>query len=158
MKPNPAVSAPVWELFEALPSQTRPQRGAKPAKRLTALAHELASDDILPGAGKLAHAEMHKAWIIQSESLRSSMSQLSRTRQDVIGSQLVRERSQTLCRLCSSLGTGLGWQCSNSSQTGAETAGLGFISTGLTRMRPPGGGIVSSPFIRALTTSSTVFC
>jgi hypothetical protein len=50
-----------WDVFEALPSQTRPQRGAKPAKRLTALAHELASDDILPGAGKLAHAEMHKA-------------------------------------------------------------------------------------------------
>ena len=60
MKPNPAASAAVWEAFEALPSQTRPQRGAKPAKRLTALAHELASDDILPGAGKLAHAEMHK--------------------------------------------------------------------------------------------------
>jgi type III restriction enzyme len=61
MKPNPAASSVVWELFEALPSQTRPQRGAKPAKRLTALAHELASDGILPGAGKLAHAEMHKA-------------------------------------------------------------------------------------------------
>jgi hypothetical protein len=61
MKPNPTVPAAVWELFEALPSQTRPQRGAKPAKRLTALAHELASDDILPGAGKLAHYEMHKA-------------------------------------------------------------------------------------------------
>ena len=61
MKPNPAASAAVWETFEALPCQTRPQRGAKPAKRLTALAHELASDDILPNAGKLAHAEMHKA-------------------------------------------------------------------------------------------------
>jgi type III restriction enzyme len=61
MKPNPAASAAVWAVFEALPSQTRPQRGAKPAKRLTALAHELASDDILPGAGKLAHGEMHKA-------------------------------------------------------------------------------------------------
>jgi type III restriction enzyme len=61
VKPNPAASSTVWEAFEALPSQTRPQRGAKPAKRLTALAHELASDDILPGAGKLAHAEMHKA-------------------------------------------------------------------------------------------------
>jgi type III restriction enzyme len=61
MKPNPAVSMAIWEAFEALPSQTRPQRGAKPAKRLTALAHELASDDILSGAGKLAHAEMHKA-------------------------------------------------------------------------------------------------
>ncbi|NYF89921.1 DEAD/DEAH box helicase family protein [Tunturiibacter empetritectus] len=61
VKPNPAASAAVWEVFEALPSQTQPQRGAKPAKRLTALAHELASDDILPGAGKLAHADMHKA-------------------------------------------------------------------------------------------------
>jgi len=60
MKPNSVVSAAVWEVFEALPSQTRPQRGAKPVKRLTALAHELASDDILPGAGKLAHAQMHK--------------------------------------------------------------------------------------------------
>jgi type III restriction enzyme len=61
MKSNPAASAAVWEAFEALPSQTRPQRGAKPAKRLTALAHELASDGILPNAGKIAHAEMHKA-------------------------------------------------------------------------------------------------
>ena len=60
MKPNPAVSNAVWEKFESIPSQTRPQRGAKPAKRLTALAHELASDGILSGAGKLAHAEMHK--------------------------------------------------------------------------------------------------
>lgn len=61
VKPNPAVSHAVWEAFEALPSQTRPQRGAKPAVRLTALAHELASDDILAGAGRLAHAEMHAA-------------------------------------------------------------------------------------------------
>ncbi|KGP23774.1 type III restriction enzyme, res subunit [Xanthomonas citri pv. fuscans] len=60
VKPDPAASAAVWAAFEALPSQTRPQRGAKPAKRLTALAHELASDDILPGAGKRAHAHMHK--------------------------------------------------------------------------------------------------
>lgn len=61
VKPNPAAPEAVWEAFEALPSQTRPQRGAKPAKRLTALAHELASDDILPGAGRSAHVEMHKA-------------------------------------------------------------------------------------------------
>lgn len=60
MKPDPAAPDALWEVFEALPSQTRPQRGAKPAKRLTALAHELASDGLLPGAGKLAHAEMHK--------------------------------------------------------------------------------------------------
>ena len=60
VKPHPDASMIVWDAFESLPSQTRPQRGAKPAKRLTALAHELAFDDILPGAGSLAHAEMHK--------------------------------------------------------------------------------------------------
>ncbi|MCW5827851.1 MAG: DEAD/DEAH box helicase family protein [Deltaproteobacteria bacterium] len=61
VKPHPDASAVVWEAFESLPSQTRPQRGAKPAKRLTALAHELASDGILADAGKLAHGVMHKA-------------------------------------------------------------------------------------------------
>jgi len=60
MKPNPAAPEAVWEKFVSLPSQTRPQRGAKPAIRLTALAHELASDGLLPGAGGKAHAAMHK--------------------------------------------------------------------------------------------------
>ena len=59
MKPNPEAAQAIWDKFESLPSQTRPQRGAKPAKRLTALAHELASDGILPGAGRKAHAAMH---------------------------------------------------------------------------------------------------
>lgn len=61
VKPHPEANASVWAAFELLPSQTRPQRGAKPAKRLTALAHELASDGILAGAGRLAHGLMHKA-------------------------------------------------------------------------------------------------
>lgn len=61
VKPNPKAKEVMWGVFESLHSQTRPQRGAKPAKRLTALAHELASDGILPGAGKLAHSELHKA-------------------------------------------------------------------------------------------------
>jgi type III restriction enzyme len=60
MKPNPAVKQAVWDRFVSLPSQTRPQRGAKPAIRLTALAHELASDGILPGAGARAHEAMHR--------------------------------------------------------------------------------------------------
>jgi type III restriction enzyme len=61
VKPNPYVPNSIWTVFESLPSQTRPQKGAKPAKRLTAFAHELASDGILPNAGKLAHAEIHNA-------------------------------------------------------------------------------------------------
>jgi len=60
MQPNPDVPEPIWTKFCSLPSQTRPQRAAKPAIRLTALAHELASDSILPGAGGKAHAAMHK--------------------------------------------------------------------------------------------------
>lgn len=73
VKPNPDASVAVWDAFEALPSQTRPQRGAKPAKRLTALAHELASDDILPRAGRLAHAEMHKALDAFQESAKEKI-------------------------------------------------------------------------------------
>lgn len=60
VNPNPGAPQGIWALFTSLPSQTRPQKGAKPAKRLTALAHELASDGILPDAGKKAHGEMHK--------------------------------------------------------------------------------------------------
>lgn len=60
MTPNPLATDAVWQKFESLPSQTRPQRGAKPPVRLTALAHELAFDGILAGAGKKAHAQMHQ--------------------------------------------------------------------------------------------------
>jgi hypothetical protein len=60
MKTNPAVPQAVWDKFITLPSQTRPQRGAKPAIRLTSLAHELAFDGLMPGAGGKAHAAMHK--------------------------------------------------------------------------------------------------
>lgn len=73
VKPNPDVSADIWKTFESLPSQTRPQQGAKPAKRLTALAHELASDDILTGAGRLAHGEMHKALDTFQENQREKI-------------------------------------------------------------------------------------
>ncbi len=59
MKPNVDVAESVWAKFTSLPSQTRPQRGAKPPVRLTGLAHELASDGLLPGAGSKAHAAMH---------------------------------------------------------------------------------------------------
>jgi len=59
VKPNPQASEAVWEKFESLPSQTRPQRAAKPAIRLTALAHELVTDGLLDGAGGKAHAAMH---------------------------------------------------------------------------------------------------
>jgi hypothetical protein len=58
--PNPDIPDAVWDKLLSLPSQTLPKRLARPVKRLTALAHELAHDGLLPDAGKKAHAEMHK--------------------------------------------------------------------------------------------------
>lgn len=89
MKPNPTVSQAIWEKFESLPSQTRPQRGAKPAKRLTALAHELAADDILPGAGKLAHAEMHKVLDAAQERYKTEIETKRKTVMTVEGKTVV---------------------------------------------------------------------
>lgn len=60
MNPNPNVPDAVWDRFIELPSQALPNRQAKPVKRLTTLAHELAADGLLNDAGKIAHAEMHK--------------------------------------------------------------------------------------------------
>lgn len=60
IKPNPEVTQKIWTKFLSLQTQTRPQREAKPVTRLTALAHELASDGFLPGAGGKAHTAMHK--------------------------------------------------------------------------------------------------
>jgi type III restriction enzyme len=60
MKPNPLIAEDVWQKLLSLPSQTLPKRQARPVKRLTALAHELAADGLLPDAGKKAHTEMHK--------------------------------------------------------------------------------------------------
>lgn len=60
VKPNPAIPDALWDKLLSLPSQSLPKRQAKPVKRLTSLAHELASDGLLAEAGKKAHAEMHK--------------------------------------------------------------------------------------------------
>jgi len=59
MSPNPAVPQEVWDELVSLPSKTLPKKQARPIKRLTGLAHELAADAILPDAGKIAHAHLH---------------------------------------------------------------------------------------------------
>lgn len=56
---NPNVPKAVWELWEQLPTQTLPQRGAKPVKRLVALAQALSADALRPGALKEAEDEVH---------------------------------------------------------------------------------------------------
>jgi len=68
MKPNPDINENVWEKLLSLPSQASPKRQASPVKKLTALAHELAADKLLPDAGKKAHSEMHK--VLDSAKVR----------------------------------------------------------------------------------------
>lgn len=48
--PNPNVPEEVWKLWETLPTETLPQRGARPMKRLVALAQALSSDGVVPDA------------------------------------------------------------------------------------------------------------
>jgi hypothetical protein len=57
LKPNPSIPESVWDKLLSLPSQSLPKRHARPVKRLTSLAHELAVDGLLEDAGKAAHAE-----------------------------------------------------------------------------------------------------
>jgi len=60
MTPNPELPEAVWEKLVSLPSRTLPKKQARPIKRLTALAHELAADGLLKDAGKIAHRKMHE--------------------------------------------------------------------------------------------------
>ena len=60
LMPNPAIPEAVWAKLLSLPSQSLPKKHARPVKRLTSLAHELAADRLLPDAGKAAHSEMYK--------------------------------------------------------------------------------------------------
>ncbi|MGE3344754.1 MAG: DEAD/DEAH box helicase family protein [Vicinamibacterales bacterium] len=57
---NENVPDGVWRLWEALPTQTLPQRGARPVKRLVALAQALAADAIWPDALAKVAEELHR--------------------------------------------------------------------------------------------------
>lgn len=81
MLANPAIPEAVWEKLLSLPSQTLPKKQSKPIKRLTSLAHELAFDEITPGAGALAHAEMHK---VLNAARQRYKDQISKARQAVL--------------------------------------------------------------------------
>jgi type III restriction enzyme len=58
--PNPHVPDEVWRLWAALPTQTMPQRGARPVKRLVALAQALSADAVSPGALSKVEQELHR--------------------------------------------------------------------------------------------------
>lgn len=59
MLPNAQVPPEVWDAFVEVPTETLPRKHANPIKRLTALAHALAADGLLPGAGGIAHEKLH---------------------------------------------------------------------------------------------------
>ncbi len=60
LMPNERVPDAVWELWEELPTQTLPQRGARPVKRLVALAQALSADAVRPRALGEVEDEMHR--------------------------------------------------------------------------------------------------
>lgn len=59
LSPNPDIPETVWQLWDTMPTQTLPKRGARPVKRLVALAQALAMDKVRPGALADAEREMH---------------------------------------------------------------------------------------------------
>lgn len=81
LHPNPAIPPAVWDKFVSLPSQSLPKKTARPIKRLTALAHELAQDGLLPDAGKKAHKAMHAVL----DGLRADLAgDIAKARADVL--------------------------------------------------------------------------
>jgi type III restriction enzyme len=59
LRPNPLIPESVWEAWEKLPTETLPKRGARPVKRLVALAQSLSMDGVHSNALSDAEREMH---------------------------------------------------------------------------------------------------
>lgn len=57
---NERIPGAVWDLWELLPTQTLPHRGARPVKRLVALAQALSADGVRPGGLKEVEEELHR--------------------------------------------------------------------------------------------------
>ncbi len=68
LRPNPKIPDSVWDAWAKLPTQTLPKRGARPVKRLVALAQSLAMDGVHSGA--LSDAERHMHSILDSYATR----------------------------------------------------------------------------------------
>lgn len=59
LRPNANVPEEVRQLWATLPTETVPQRGARPVKRLVALAQALSTDEVAPGALGEVERELH---------------------------------------------------------------------------------------------------
>ena len=68
LQKNPRVSDFVWPAWDAMPTETMPQRGSRPVKRLVALAQALSADGVRPGA--LAEVEAIMATVLDSLAVR----------------------------------------------------------------------------------------
>ncbi len=68
LRKNPAVPDAVWAAWDALPTETMPQRGSRPVKRLVSLAQALSADGVRPGA--LSEVERTMAAVLDSLAVR----------------------------------------------------------------------------------------
>ncbi|MFD1861252.1 type III restriction endonuclease subunit R [Aeromicrobium camelliae] len=68
LQKNPFVPDFVWPAWDAMPTETMPQRGSRPVKRLVALAQALSADGVRPGA--LAEVEAIMATVLDSLAVR----------------------------------------------------------------------------------------
>jgi type III restriction enzyme len=59
LKPNAAVPPEVWGVWDAVPTETLPRRGARPVKRLVALAQALSGDGVRVRALAEVETTMH---------------------------------------------------------------------------------------------------
>lgn len=80
MLPREGLPEALWEKFESLPSESMPRDDVRPISRLTRLAQELAKDGLQPGAGRQAHAEMHK---VMNAARQRFSDELSKAVEDV---------------------------------------------------------------------------
>lgn len=78
--PNPNLPQGVWEAWTAIPTQTLPQRGARPVKRLVALAQALSADGVWPGAlievAQKLHGILDESTITTSDKLDAAMQEV----------------------------------------------------------------------------------
>jgi type III restriction enzyme len=81
LAPNKDIPAEAWTKLLSLPSQSLPRKHARPVKRLTILAHELAFDGIVEGAGGKAHKILHA---VLDELRVKLQDEIARARQSVL--------------------------------------------------------------------------
>jgi len=80
LRPNEAIPESVWEVWDALPTETLPRRGARPVKRVVSLAQALSADGVRPRAlsevEKTMHAVLDSLAVRFETELRAAMEEI----------------------------------------------------------------------------------